>query len=219
VNPGSAELTLIAVSFNSCTGNTVKAFWPLRRIVIRIPLLLLCLFVLSAFIQQSAVMFDLVLTGRRVMDLESGLDEVRNIGINGGRIAAVSAGQLRGRQVISVSGQLVAPGFIDLHSHGQTDENYRYKAMDGVTSALEMEVGVYLAGEHGLAGVTPGAPAAFIAIGHLYFDSAEAFQTAFSPQAEEIMSDIPNSGRQQSGAHGHREDFRLGVNYAVFCFH
>ena len=32
-------------------------------------------------------------------------------------------------------------GFIDLHSHGQTDENYRYKAMDGVTTALELEVG------------------------------------------------------------------------------
>jgi uncharacterized protein (TIGR02118 family) len=46
--------------------------------------------------------------------------------------------------------------------------------------------------EHGLAGATPGAPAAFIAIGHLYFDSAGAFQTAFSPHAEEIMSDIPN---------------------------
>jgi uncharacterized protein (TIGR02118 family) len=46
--------------------------------------------------------------------------------------------------------------------------------------------------EHGLAGATPGAPAAFIAIGRLYFDSAEAFQTAFSPHAKEIMSDIPN---------------------------
>ena len=36
------------------------------------------------------------------------------------------------------------PGFIDLHSHGQTPENYRYKAMDGVTTALELEVGVSL---------------------------------------------------------------------------
>jgi uncharacterized protein (TIGR02118 family) len=46
--------------------------------------------------------------------------------------------------------------------------------------------------EHGVAGAAPGATAAFIAIGRLYFDSAEAFQTAFSPHAEEIMSDIPN---------------------------
>ena len=36
----------------------------------------------------------------------------------------------------------MTPGFIDLHSHGQTPENYRYKAMDGVTTALELEVGV-----------------------------------------------------------------------------
>jgi N-acyl-D-aspartate/D-glutamate deacylase len=44
--------------------------------------------------------------------------------------------------VIDAKGLVVAPGFIDLHSHGQTDENYRFKAMDGVTTALELEVGV-----------------------------------------------------------------------------
>ncbi len=46
--------------------------------------------------------------------------------------------------------------------------------------------------DHGLAGATPGAPAAFIAIGHLYFDSADEFQTSFAPHAEVIMGDIPN---------------------------
>jgi uncharacterized protein (TIGR02118 family) len=46
--------------------------------------------------------------------------------------------------------------------------------------------------EHGVAGATPGAPAAFIAMCRLYFDSAEAFQTAFGPNAEAIMGDIPN---------------------------
>src|SRR5262249_7310177 len=54
----------------------------------------------------------------------------------------ISSGRLQGKQVVDVSGLVVAPGFIDLHSHGQTDENYRYKATDGVTTALEMEVGV-----------------------------------------------------------------------------
>jgi dihydroorotase len=67
---------------------------------------------------------------------------VRNVGIRQGKIAAISADPLRGRTVFDAKGLVVAPGFIDLHSHGQTPENYRYKAMDGVTTALEMEVGV-----------------------------------------------------------------------------
>jgi uncharacterized protein (TIGR02118 family) len=46
--------------------------------------------------------------------------------------------------------------------------------------------------EQGIAGATPGSRPAFIAMGHLYFDSVEAFQTAFGPHAEAIMADIPN---------------------------
>jgi uncharacterized protein (TIGR02118 family) len=46
--------------------------------------------------------------------------------------------------------------------------------------------------EQGIAGGMPGAPAAFIAMGHLYCDSAEAFQAAFAPHAQEIMADIAN---------------------------
>jgi N-acyl-D-aspartate/D-glutamate deacylase len=91
---------------------------------------------------QNAGEFDIVLANGRVMDPESNLDAVRHIGIRGGKIAAISTRPLRGRTVIDVKGLVVAPGFIDLHSHGQDDENYRYKARDGVTTALEMEVGV-----------------------------------------------------------------------------
>ena len=46
--------------------------------------------------------------------------------------------------------------------------------------------------EHGLTGATPGSRPTFVAMGHLYFDSAEAFETAFGPHAQEIMADIPN---------------------------
>ena len=46
--------------------------------------------------------------------------------------------------------------------------------------------------EQGVAGATPGSRPGFIAMGHLYFDSMEAFQTAFGPHADAIMADIPN---------------------------
>ena len=46
--------------------------------------------------------------------------------------------------------------------------------------------------EHGTAGMAPGSPPAFIAMGHLYCDSVAAFQTAFAPHAQAIMADIPN---------------------------
>ncbi|HUB79937.1 MAG TPA: amidohydrolase family protein [Bryobacteraceae bacterium] len=99
----------------------------------------------GVLIMAAAVLaqdFDIVIANGRVMDPASGLDAVRNIGIRGDKIAAISAQPLRGRTVLDARGLIVAPGFIDLHSHGQTPENYRYKAMDGVTTALEMEVGV-----------------------------------------------------------------------------
>jgi len=86
--------------------------------------------------------YDVVLAHGRVMDPASGLDGVRYVGIRGGKIGAISEAPLQGRTVVDVSGLVVAPGFIDLHSHGQTPENYRFKARDGVTTALEMEVGV-----------------------------------------------------------------------------
>lgn len=46
--------------------------------------------------------------------------------------------------------------------------------------------------EEGLAGAAPGEPPAFVAMGHLCFDSVDAFQTSFGPHAESIMADVPN---------------------------
>jgi dihydroorotase len=90
----------------------------------------------------AAQNYDVVLRSGRVMDPESGLDAVRNVGIRGKKIAAISSNQLRGKVEIDATGLVVAPGFIDLHQHSQTPEAYRYKAMDGVTTALELEAGV-----------------------------------------------------------------------------
>jgi N-acyl-D-aspartate/D-glutamate deacylase len=85
--------------------------------------------------------FDRVILGGRVMDPETGLDAVRNIGILNGRIVAVTTDSLYGREILESQGLVVAPGFIDLHSHGQDPANYALKAADGCTTALELEVG------------------------------------------------------------------------------
>lgn len=85
--------------------------------------------------------FDVVITGGRVMDPESGLDAVRNVGIDDGRIVAISEAALSGQATIDAAGRIVAPGFIDLHAHGQDAEGYRFQALDGVTSSFELEVG------------------------------------------------------------------------------
>ena len=86
--------------------------------------------------------YDVVIAAGRVMDPESGLDDLRNVGISGGKIRAIASGALKGKQTIDAKGLVVAPGFIDLHQHGQDAQNYAAKAADGVTTALELEVGV-----------------------------------------------------------------------------
>lgn len=86
--------------------------------------------------------FDLVVANGCVVDPETGLDDVRSIGIRDGRIAAISSSPLPGRTVLDASGLVVAPGFIDLHAHGQDLPAARMQAFDGVTTALELESGV-----------------------------------------------------------------------------
>jgi N-acyl-D-aspartate/D-glutamate deacylase len=85
--------------------------------------------------------YDVVILNGRVIDPESRLDAVRNVGIAGGTVKAITTARLSGRTVIDAKGLVVSPGFIDLHQHGQDEENYRFKAMDGVTTALELEIG------------------------------------------------------------------------------
>src|SRR5437016_5929352 len=118
----------------------------IRRITFRYAgynLRMLRVFLSAAFAAALyAQPYDLVIARGRVMDPASGLDGERYVGVRNGKIAAISAARIAGKQTIDAHGLVVAPGFIDLHSHGQTPENYRYKARDGVTTALEMEVGV-----------------------------------------------------------------------------
>jgi N-acyl-D-aspartate/D-glutamate deacylase len=97
--------------------------------------------VLSACNSASRSTYDLVIANGRVIDPESKLDGVRNVGIRAGRIEAISEQPLTGSRTIDAKGLVVAPGFIDLHEHGQNEESYALMVRDGVTSALELEVG------------------------------------------------------------------------------
>src|SRR5688500_2029169 len=92
---------------------------------------------------QRRAPLDVVLVGGRVLDPETNLDAVRAVGIRNGRIASVTAAVPAARDTVDVKGLVVAPGFIDLHSHGQDSINYRLLARDGVTTALELELGTY----------------------------------------------------------------------------
>jgi dihydroorotase len=82
--------------------------------------------------------FDLVIEGGRVMDPESGFDEVTNVGIDGASVTKLSAEVLQGREVVDARGLVVAPGFIDILSYEPNDYGIWYKVADGVTTNLAM---------------------------------------------------------------------------------
>jgi len=91
--------------------------------------------------------YDVVILDARVIDPETGLDAVRNVGVRDGRIAVVTEDDIRGARSIDATGHVVAPGFIDLHAHGQNIGDYRMQAVQGVTTMLELESGVLPIGE------------------------------------------------------------------------
>ena len=105
------------------------------------PVLLFITALLIPAFSSPQMSFDLVILNGRVIDPESRTDAIRNLGISNGTIKAITTNNLVGATVIDAHGLVVSPGFIDLHQHGQDEENYRFKAMDGVTTALELEVG------------------------------------------------------------------------------
>ena len=142
------------------------------------------------------------------MDPETGLDAVRNVGIRDGKIARISSEALSGRRVIHASGLVVAPGFIDLHQHGQEMESQRVKALDGVTTALELEIGApdvaqFLKAKEGHSLIHYGTSASHVAARALVFGRRfrpEKFCRRAAPQ--------PISPRHQSRSRKSRQRLR-----------
>lgn len=92
--------------------------------------------------ERTLTTHDLVLRGGRVIDPETGLDDIRDLAVSGGRITEVANGLAPAAVDIDVAGQVVTAGFIDLHSHTAGIAGLRLRALDGVTTSLELEAGV-----------------------------------------------------------------------------
>jgi len=106
-------------------------------------LLAVCLLLPASAPFAAAAPYDLVILHGRVMDPQTGADRIANVGVRAGKIAAISVDALDGARIIDAKGLVVAPGFIDLHSHAQYAFGYDQQAQDGVTTSLELEEGVY----------------------------------------------------------------------------
>jgi N-acyl-D-aspartate/D-glutamate deacylase len=87
-------------------------------------------------------MGGLVISGGRVVDPASGMDANGDVAVLDGQISAVGTGLGSAERVIDATGLVVAPGFIDLHAHGQSIPADRMQAFDGVTTTLDLEAGV-----------------------------------------------------------------------------
>ena len=170
--------------------------------------------------------YDLVIANGRVMDPESGVDAVRNVGIRGGKIQAISSSSLQGKTTLDANGLVVAPGFIDLHEHGQEERNYEFQAHDGVTTSLELEAGTddvdrWYAAREGKSLINYG-----VSIGHIpvrmkvmggpggFLPTGEAaHQPATPEQLAKVEEEMEKGFRQGALAEG------MGINYTPGATH
>lgn len=170
--------------------------------------------------------YDIVIANGRVMDPESGLDAVRNVGIIGGKIRAISSSTLEAKTTLEAKGLVVAPGFIDMHEHGQEPRNYQFQAHDGVTTSLELEAGTadvadWYADREGRSLINYG-----VSIGHIpvrmkvmhdpgtFLPSGDAaHREASTGELAEIKADMEKGFREGALAEG------MGVNYTAAATH
>ncbi|MHB8499405.1 MAG: amidohydrolase family protein [Candidatus Acidiferrales bacterium] len=184
------------------------------------------IYAVAAGVAAEGEKFDVVIANGRVMDPESGLDAVRNVGISGGKIRAISANPLQGKTILDAKGLVVAPGFIDMHEHGQEPRNYQFQAHDGVTTSLELEAGTadvagWYAKRDGKSLINFG-----VSIGHIpvrmkvmhdpgtFLPTGDAAHREATPdELAEISADMDKGFREGALAEG------MGVNYTAAATH
>lgn len=171
---------------------------------------IICIVFPSLISGQSNLEFDLVLQGGQVIDPETKLDAVRNVGIRNGRIVEISAEPLICAENIDVFGLVIAPGFIDLHVHGITNKEQEHQVHDGVTTALELDVGVpYITSWHksrnSNALINYGTSASWP------FKRAEVMEK-FNDELEELITEFKESGWNQEKLSSR---LTLASNYAA----
>lgn len=86
--------------------------------------------------------YDVVILNGRVMDPETNLDEIRNVGIKDGIIVSITEEAISGTETIDAAGHVVSPGFMDTQNHGHgLIWNAKIGLRDGVTTPLDLEFG------------------------------------------------------------------------------
>ena len=117
----------------------MNKFAPIKPLGRRVCLVASLFLATSAWAQS----FDIVIKNGRVMDPETGFNAVANVGINNGFVTEITDQEIDGKRVIDATGHVVAPGFIDFHSHAQSEYGHKLYARDGVTTPMDLEVGAY----------------------------------------------------------------------------
>ena len=109
----------------------------------KLAIILICLSLAAPIAAVAAATdYDVVILNGRVMDPETQFDGVRNVGVKDGKIATITKKKITGAETIDATGLVVAPGFIDTHSHSAGSEwGVKVQLRDGVTSQMDTELG------------------------------------------------------------------------------
>lgn len=119
----------------------------MSRFIMWVVLMWVLIGTLAAASTAAAETYDIAILNGRVIDPETMFDAVRNVGIKGGRIAAITTEKISGRETIDATGLVVSPGFIDTHFHAVDPFATKLALRDGTTTGMDLEAGALNVGQ------------------------------------------------------------------------